>query len=66
MKERAKPQKSRVSHNFSKRLGYEEEKDRANGDTFQDPIKKKKFADGSYQNISTSAQQSMIQPQKLK
>ena len=48
MKERAKlykAQKNRVSHNLSKRLGHEEEN---NGDSFQDPIKKKKFSDGSY------------------
>ena len=69
MKERAKlykVQKNRVSHNLSKRLGHGEEKDHADGDSFQDPIKKKKLADGSYQPISTSSQQSMIQPQKPK
>ena len=59
MKERAKlykAQKNRVSHNLSKRLVMEEEKDHADGDSFLDPIKKKKLADGSYQSISTFSQ----------
>ena len=69
MTERAilyKAQKNRVSYNLSKSFGHEEEKDHADGDSFQDAIKKKKLADGSYYPISTSSQQSMIQPQKPK
>ena len=48
MEERAKlykAYKNRVSHNLSKRLGHEEEKDHADVDSFQEQIKKKNLAD---------------------